>query len=152
MDEHMKNEELLGDTQSIDKLIEEGRKRVIARIISGHSDPVNTNADFYLERALELMQKEGSQNPQKEYEVHLLLAVYLAHSWKKSEAAPHFERCVELRPQDLGLRVDLAGVYRDLGRAAESARQYKEAAKLCPVLSIGKYSNLAHALIESQRR
>lgn len=137
---------------SIDELIEKGRKIVKARIIAGASDPIIANAEVYLRKALELIQAGDVQNPEKEYEARMLLAVDLTHNQKRGEAVPHFERCVELRPQDLNARINLARVYSDLGKSTESARQYKEAAKLFPILSIGRYSNLAYSFIQSLRR
>lgn len=150
MDEVLKNENLAPEQiNSIDELIQEGKSRVNITIMVGAAlGPAIPEADLYFKRALGLMNLQGAPNPEKEYEARLWLAVYLAMNWKKEEALPHFERCVELKPQDIEARIGLAKVYGDVKRPAESARQYREATRLSNFSSLSKYSNLVRVLAQ----
>jgi len=108
--------------------------------------PAIPEADLYFARALDLMRQQRIQSPELEFDIKLHLGAYLGLMCRYDEAVPHFERCVELKPQDIKARTVLAIVYRDVERPAESARQYREVAGLSSFYSLGKYSSLAKAL------
>ncbi len=140
------------EINSVDDLVQEGKGRLNSTSIAGHVfGPAIPEADLYFARALDLMRQQRIQSPILEFDIELHLGAYLGFMRRYDEAVPHFKRCVELKPQDIGARIALAKVYRDVERPAESAGQYIEAAKLSKFSSLGKYSSLARALSQYLR-
>ena len=137
-----------GKIDSIDKLVEIGKERFFSTSTVGHVvEPAIPGADLYFKSALELMRQRGIQNPQMEFNIELRLGSYLGFMKKYDEAVPHFERCVELEPQNIRARRALAWAYRDVGRSAESAGEYRKVAELSSPISLSRYLNFARAAI-----
>ena len=137
------------EISSIDDLVKEGKERFNTKVIIGKMDgPVMPEADLYFSMALKLMHEQGIQNPEKEVHIEFHLATYLGFRGRYKEAIPHFERCVELNPDDSNARQALAKVYKDAGEHKKSAQQFVQLAKLSRILSVGRYTSYLNAAVQ----
>ena len=140
------------EISSIDDLVQEGKKRIKSTAIAGHvMGPAVPPADLYFSRALQLMRKQGIQNPEMEFDIELHLGAYLGYTLRDKEAIPHFERSIGLKPKNLQARKCLAIAYRNTGDSQKSAQQFAQIAKLSAVVSTGKYTNYWRAAREYLR-
>ena len=108
------------DIESIDDLMKEGDDRVKSlKVTGGLLGLPDPEPSAYYERALQLIGKSETKEPEKEHHIRYWLAAYLGFKWGSSEAIPHAEKCVELKPEDADSRLLLAKLYHDNERFLE---------------------------------
>ncbi len=106
--------------------------------VTGDSDPATEeNEEVDLARIAKL-QEDVDANPD-DPDRHRALAIALHGAQRKDRAIPHFERLVELRPDQRSL-LDLALAYNSVSRIAEAEATYARLLELSPGNSLALHN------------